>query len=443
LRIVPRWVHVWAIGTVALTFVLLALGGFVTSFRVGMADPVWPTEPWYLLSNKNWEFGFVVEHTHRVAAYLVGFATSMLALAVWWREPNKNLRRAGLAAIVALLAAFGAFNMQMRSVWENLQTAARDTYNIDAKSPNFEATFMESRLAEKASWPVLSGTLTAVLAIGVIACGVMAGLSGAFGGWLRCLALASLVAVMAQGLLGGLRVFFNALAGTNLAAIHGAFGQLTCCALVAVAVLASTRRGDDTLSDRDRDFLVKPTWFLAFLLCMQLLFAVMLRHGGSGLSQRLHVLTAFAVTGVVVWLRAQILSRPGSNFLLANWCYLALGLLVLQLALGVEAYLGKFAALGAQAQWPPELRPVSGSQAMIRTTHQLTGGALLAVAVAMAILAGRLPAVQVYQSVLQEKEVPPVAAMAFDAATESRAESRPPQVALMATKPPPDDGLVR
>jgi hypothetical protein len=61
----------------------------------------------------------------------------------------------------------------------------------------------------------------------------------------------------------------------------------------------------------------------------------------------------------------------------------------------------------------------------------------------MAILASRPPAVQVYQSVLQEKEVPPVAAMAFDSAAESRVESRPPQVALMAMKPPPDDGLVR
>ena len=41
--------RVWAIITVVLAVVLLALGGFVTSFRVGMADPVWPTVPWYRL----------------------------------------------------------------------------------------------------------------------------------------------------------------------------------------------------------------------------------------------------------------------------------------------------------------------------------------------------------------------------------------------------------
>ena len=47
-RPVPRWLHVWAIFTVAVTVVLLVLGQLVTSFRAGMADPIWPTEPWYL-----------------------------------------------------------------------------------------------------------------------------------------------------------------------------------------------------------------------------------------------------------------------------------------------------------------------------------------------------------------------------------------------------------
>src|SRR5439155_25917737 len=125
LRPVPRWVYGWTLGTVALTFVLLALGGFVTSFRVGMADPVWPTEPWYLANNFKLDFGYLVEHSHRIAAYLVGLAASVLALAVWWQEPNRKLRRGGIAAIVALLAAFGLFNMQMRSVWDRLQVTAR------------------------------------------------------------------------------------------------------------------------------------------------------------------------------------------------------------------------------------------------------------------------------------------------------------------------------
>src|SRR5438552_7952721 len=120
-RPVPRWLHVWAIACTVATLVLLCLGQMVTSFRAGMVDPVWPTEPWYLANNFKLDFGYLVEHSHRIAAYLVGLAASVLALAVWWQEPNRKLRRGGIAAIVALLAAFGLFNLQMRAVWDRLQ----------------------------------------------------------------------------------------------------------------------------------------------------------------------------------------------------------------------------------------------------------------------------------------------------------------------------------
>ena len=61
-RPVPRWLHAWAVLAAAATLLLLALGQMVTSFRAGMADPVWPTEPWYLFSNYKLDFGYLVEH---------------------------------------------------------------------------------------------------------------------------------------------------------------------------------------------------------------------------------------------------------------------------------------------------------------------------------------------------------------------------------------------
>jgi cytochrome c oxidase assembly protein subunit 15 len=78
---VPRWLRAWAWLTVAATLVLLALGSFVTTFRVGMADPVWPTEPWYL-ATYDWKEpnpGFVIEHAHRAAGWTVGVLTIVLA----------------------------------------------------------------------------------------------------------------------------------------------------------------------------------------------------------------------------------------------------------------------------------------------------------------------------------------------------------------------------
>jgi heme A synthase len=441
-RPVPRWVHVFAWFSVAVGLMLLALGGFVTSFRVGMADPVWPTEPWFLLGNSHWEFGFVIEHTHRLFGWILGAAVSILAIAVWWTEPRKNLRWAGLIAIVALLAAYGGFHRGMGASWNQLKTLAETERGVDPKAANFEASVSDPKLMEKVkNWPTASGLVTLALAIAVVACGVVSGLSGMPGGWLRAAALITLVAVMIQGLLGGFRVFFNALAGQNLAAIHGAFGQLAFCALVAVAVLAGPRRAGDALAEEDGKPLATTAWLLACLLVLQLFWAVMLRHGGSALSQRLHILTAFAVAGFVVYLFLQLRNRmvePVVGVLPA----ILLSILGFQLLLGVEAYLGKFAAIGPQAQKLPEFREVTRGQAIIRTSHQLVGCGLLAVSLAMAIRLGRAPVVRYYDPSMNDSVVPSVAVLAMAAGRQTASEAHVPDVARMAMDPPPE-GLLR
>ena len=43
------WLHRGAIFTLCAAFALLCLGAVVTTFGVGMADPIWPTYPWHLL----------------------------------------------------------------------------------------------------------------------------------------------------------------------------------------------------------------------------------------------------------------------------------------------------------------------------------------------------------------------------------------------------------
>src|SRR5436190_20812253 len=104
-----RWLHRWAVATLALLFALLALGAFVTSFRVGMADPIWPTRPWHLavIDWQEQSRGFLIEHTHRLAGFAVGGAVTILVLGLWLTERKPLLKWGGAAAIVALLAAFG------------------------------------------------------------------------------------------------------------------------------------------------------------------------------------------------------------------------------------------------------------------------------------------------------------------------------------------------
>src|SRR5438477_8938607 len=97
-RPLPWFVRAFAAATAVVGFALLfALGGFVTSFRVGMADPVWPTEPWYLV-DMDWnklEFGFLVEHTHRAAGWVFGAMAIVLTVTAWWTEPKRVLRISG------------------------------------------------------------------------------------------------------------------------------------------------------------------------------------------------------------------------------------------------------------------------------------------------------------------------------------------------------------
>jgi heme A synthase len=100
-----RWLHGWAILTVGVTFVAFLTGAVVTTFRVGMADPVWPTYPWHLLLI-SWQEpspGFLIEHTHRLADYTLGCCVIVLALGLRFAERRLWLQRLGLLALAGVV----------------------------------------------------------------------------------------------------------------------------------------------------------------------------------------------------------------------------------------------------------------------------------------------------------------------------------------------------
>lgn len=373
IRPLPAWVRVWA-GLTALVALLLlfVLGGFVTSFRVGMADPVWPTEPWYL-AGQDWqklEFGFLVEHTHRAAGWVVGLMVSVLALGAWASEPHRPLKFVGLLAIFALLVSYGEFHRGMMAA----DAARKDgTALADIPMP----------------WTKGYATLgCAIVALGIAGIGTA---SGRIGGIPRAVAVLALVAVMIQGLLGGFRVFLNQLMGTELAAVHGAFGQVAFATLLSVFVLAATRRPGDSLDDADRVRIGRLAILLVASVFVQLVWGVWLRHVGSPIAQRLHLLTAFLVTGAAVWLVVRIFANPNVRAKLGFAASHLLAIVGVQVLLGVEAWMGKFAAAGKQAAVPPMFRDVTAQAAGLRTAHVVIGTALLASAVALAIKARRRP----------------------------------------------------
>src|SRR5947207_6859 len=113
----PRWLHRWAVFTVCATFVLLFLGSLVTTRRVGMADPVWPTYPWHLLL-VSWEEprpGFIIEHSHRLAGYLVGCCVIVLTVSLWKQASRPWLRWLGVVALAGIIVQglLGGFRVKL------------------------------------------------------------------------------------------------------------------------------------------------------------------------------------------------------------------------------------------------------------------------------------------------------------------------------------------
>jgi heme A synthase len=360
-RPVPRWLHVWAVVCVVATAALLILGGLVTTFRVGMADPVWPTEPWYLffISWQEPSAGFLIEHTHRLAGFTVGGVVAVLAVGAWLTEPRKWLRWFGVAALAVLLAEFGQFHREL----------------------------MKQVHAPVIAWP--TGTIMglSVDLIAVAAAGLLTLIGRTRGAGVRAAVLVALVAVMVQGLLGGFRVRLNELLGTDLAAVHGCFAQVVFAWLVCVAVATAKPRPCDPVPAAESRRLKALAVLLAALAFVQLIWGAIVRHNPDPLSQRLHLLTAFAVVGVAVWLAVKVFGSAAARQRLGRSAGVLIALLIVQVSLGVEAWLGKFGT-GVL----PELQKVDAYQAVARSSHTFVGTCVLATAAVLAMLAAGLTA---------------------------------------------------
>ena len=88
------------------TFLLIGLGGLVTSHEAGMSVPDWPTSYGYnmfALPIKFWTGGAFFEHTHRLLASGVGFLTTVLMVWIFCQDSRAWLRWLGIAAFVLVI----------------------------------------------------------------------------------------------------------------------------------------------------------------------------------------------------------------------------------------------------------------------------------------------------------------------------------------------------
>ncbi len=183
--------------------------------------------------------------------------------------------------------------------------------------------------------------------------------------WVRILAGLCLLAVCVQGMLGALRVQLQTWLGPNigepLALIHGCFAQLVVALLVAVALFTSrswARPATLAAQPSELNALYRGAICLVGLIYVQIVLGAITRHTNYWFGPRLHLLTAFLVTAVLVGFSVRLAMLKGAGGPLRNVVRWLWGILALQLFLGVEAWLTKFqsgTALWSQLQ--PLLQP--------------------------------------------------------------------------------------
>lgn len=101
-----KWLHRFALLVVGATFVLIFIGGLVTSTDSGLSVPDWPTTYGHFMFSfplSQMVGGILYEHGHRMVATIVGMLTMILAIWLWRVEPRAWVRRLGYAALVAVI----------------------------------------------------------------------------------------------------------------------------------------------------------------------------------------------------------------------------------------------------------------------------------------------------------------------------------------------------
>ena len=317
------WLHAWAVLTVLCTLPLLVLGTEVTTRGVGMVDRRGFRVPWHLialwLEGEPLTFGYIVEHSHRTFGFLVGICVIVLTVSLWFFEPRRWLRWAGLAALLG---------------------------------------------------------------------------------------------VCVQGLLGIFRIELNALMGNpTLSLVHGSFAQLVFALLVSIALWTSRAWQTVQGNENSAQGAVLGKWssMTAALIYGQLVLGGLVRHKDIALGARAHLLMAFGVVAALVWLAKLVFTeanispeldaqardssgkiprlRVGLRDRSTRQCMsVVLVLLVVQLWLGVESWLSKFAVPGYPNR---QVEPLAVHHELVRSLHYLAGALLFSTVVMLTLLAHR------------------------------------------------------
>jgi cytochrome c oxidase assembly protein subunit 15 len=345
---------------VALTFVLIFVGGHTTTTGAGMAFPDWPMSHGSFNPDGWWNDAMQrLEHSHRYVAEGVGLAIGVLCAWVWRCGKAVPLAFGG-AALVAVAAKVVGMS--------------------------------KAAVVHAGLW---SSVVFFLALLGWFSRGEARPRSAA----VRWLALVAFLGVCVQAVLGGMRVIHDpagTLAGSATTAnalrvVHGCFAQIELCVLVAIAALLSPVWRQMRAVGQGSG-VARLGWITSAFIFLQLAVGATMRHLGAGLAiptfprmpdggwlpavqsglVHLHFthtrLGAVVVTVLVIALGARALRCAEKN--MVRPAVLLLALVAAQLILGVLVI------------W--NTRPP-----ILTTLHVVNGAALLATVVLLAVRAGK------------------------------------------------------
>ena len=274
-----------AIFTTVATLPLIVFGGIVTSLRVGLVVPDWPTTfghnmflfPWSQMVG-----GVFYEHGHRLLGSTVGALTLGLSFTLWLKDDRR---------------------------------------------------------------------------------------------WLQWLGLVALAAVIAQGILGGLRVVLlrHALAIFHACLAHAFFALVASICLYTSDEWRARTTSSNTISGTHRRT-YRIVLLAVILIFIQLIIGAVLRHTGNGLTP--HILGAIVTFIVVFLLHDQAADDCATHPPIQRSAKVLRRLLLLQLVLGVFTYLVKYVS----PDGPTSLRAT-----LLATSHVVIGALMLVVSVRFTI----------------------------------------------------------
>ena len=197
--------------------------------------------------------------------------------------------------------------------------------------------------------------------------------------WLKWLGVAALLAVIAQGLLGGLTVLL--LLPWWVSSSHASLAQLFFSTTVAIVLFTSQwwMRGASPVPESARNPIRTLSLFAPLCVLCQLALGAAARHKAIG--SIYHICGSPVVTGVVLWISLRILLHYAHNRELKLAALTLTTITFCQVFLGIAAYMSRIAYADSVQPMP----------VMVTFTvfHVAVGALTMASSVALAILVRR------------------------------------------------------